>query len=496
MNILLKRLLFLPAVFVLFTPVSLADERVNWIVKADEMNRNAVVCIEGDKTEETGNSYDSGSSAKSFNGMGTGIVIDEKGYIVTNYHVVDGLRKIQVLTYNRKQYVAMLVARDPDTDIAIIRINANEPLQTIRVGRSDDLMPGEYCLAIGNPYGYPFTVTTGLISGLLRKVDVNDSLSYHNAIQVSAQINPGNSGGPLLNVHGEMIGMNAAIRAGAECIAFAIPVGQVVEVAAKLFENLVKKNVYLGAVVSQKESVGNSNGRFSERQSFVIVDSVDANSPAEAAGLQKGDRIVSIGGKKVNNKLDFYRSLVDIASHSDIVFETIKSGDSNDETGSVTISLAAARDYLLARDDSRGRNVRSGVPSRADITAKTAVIQPKTAAIQPKTVNVADEHVWQTLGISYEPMKKDEYRRQFADYLSKYPYGGIVVKAVKKDTEMARKGVMPGDVIVGIHEWAVTSESDVRFVAKEWNKIKSPSNKVQLWLFRDDSEFFTELSLR
>jgi serine protease Do len=486
--ILLVCQILLFAVYVSGTSLSVADERVNWVVRADEMNHNAVVCIQGDKIEETGHSSDSGSSVKSYNGMGTGIIIDEKGYIITNYHVVDGIRKIQVLTYDRKQYIATLVARDPDTDLAVIRVNADEPLQTIRIGRSDDLMPGEYCLAIGNPYGYPFTVTTGLISGLLREVEVNDSLSYHNAIQVSVQINPGNSGGPLLNVDGEMIGINAAIRQGAECIAFAIPVDQVVDVAAKLFENIVKKNVYTGAVISQKTRTGITTERFKERQNFIAVDSVDADSPAEKAGLKKGDRIVSISGKKVNSKLDFYRFMLDISSHTDVVFEAAKDG-SDGETADVIIPLGAARDYLTARDETRGRSVRNGMPNKADIF-------PKTASSQVKTVNSLDELVWQTLGIRYEPMKKDEYQRRFAEHLSEHPYGGILVKAVKEDSDAAKKGVMPGDVIVGIHEWAATSENDVRYIAKEWKKIKTPSNKVRMLLFRGDTAFFTEVSLR
>ena len=147
--------------------------------------------------------------------MGTGVVIDPRGYILTNYHVVDGVHEIQVTTSENKKYIASVVARDAETDLAVIKISPAEKMDAIPLGTSSDLMQGEPVIAVGNAFGYDFTVTEGIVSALHRAVQINDAQYYDDLIQTSAAINPGNSGGPLLNIDGEMIGLNVAVRAGA-----------------------------------------------------------------------------------------------------------------------------------------------------------------------------------------------------------------------------------------------------------------------------------------
>ena len=197
-----------------------------------EEARKAVVNLEGDRIEKI-DMNNPNEIGKAFNGMGTGVLIDPRGYIVTNHHVIDGIRNIKVTTSDGKEHKGIPIARDPVADIAIIKINDKEPFSTIKIGSSadEDLFWAEDAYAIGNPYGYSFSASKGVISGLKRDVPVNEKLTYALAIQTSVPINPGNSGGPLLNNDGEMIGINAAIRQGSQCIAFAIPVDQVVEVA-------------------------------------------------------------------------------------------------------------------------------------------------------------------------------------------------------------------------------------------------------------------------
>ena len=141
--------------------------------------------------------------------MGTGVVIDSRGYVLTNYHVVQGVKVIEVSTAEREKTTAKLLAHDPVTDLAILKINTKRPLPTIKIGTSSDLMLAEQVTAVGNAYGYEHTVTLGIISALNRTVQVNDEQVYRNLIQTDAAINPGNSGGPLLNMNGEMIGINA-----------------------------------------------------------------------------------------------------------------------------------------------------------------------------------------------------------------------------------------------------------------------------------------------
>ncbi|MGL4594636.1 MAG: trypsin-like peptidase domain-containing protein [Thermoguttaceae bacterium] len=452
------------------------ESRANWATRAFEKNCNAVVCIQGDKIDE----FTTRDSGKAYNGMGTGILIDERGYIVTNFHVIDGIRKIQVTTFDRKQYTATIVARDPDTDLAIIKITGRTPFQTITLGRSDDLKQGENCMAIGNPYGYDFSLTDGRISGINREVDVNDSLVYRVAIQTNTEINPGNSGGPLINVDGEMIGLNAAIRQGAAGIAFAIPVDQVINVAAKLIGEQAERNAFHGVKVRQ-ELMQNGTPNF-----IVIVESVESNSPAADAGVQVGDIIERIGEYKISNTLDFSRALIDLKAREDVVFVVRRSGDLYDRS----VSLGAPREDALARTV---RRPTTPSVSRSIPAAKTSnSVNPSTS---PKNSSL-DDLVWQVLGFSYTPMSKEEYKKSFALYLNDYPYGGVVIQGIREGSAASELGVMPGDVIIGIHEWVTTSQNDVRYIAKNWSTLKSSSGKVKLLLFRDGLPYFTELPLK
>ena len=155
--------------------------------------------------------------------MGTGVMIDPRGYILTNYHVVDGVREILVTMADGKKYIASLVARDLETDLAVIKISPRTKLPVIPLGTSSDLMPGETVIAVGNAFGYEDTVTRGIVSALHRAVQVSDAQYYDDLIQTDAPINPGNSGGPLLNIDGEMIGINVAVRAGSRASASPSP---------------------------------------------------------------------------------------------------------------------------------------------------------------------------------------------------------------------------------------------------------------------------------
>ncbi len=196
-------------------PARASDQRFTPIVKAAQRTKPSVVSIRGEKTVLPSPQDGATEPPRRVNGMGTGIVIDPRGYILTNYHVVDGVREIQVTTSEGKKYVATVIARDSETDLAVIKISPAQKMQVIALGTSSDLMPGEPVVALGNAYGYENTVTTGIVSALHRAVQINDAQFYDDLIQTSAPINPGNSGGPLMNIDGEMIGINVAVRAGA-----------------------------------------------------------------------------------------------------------------------------------------------------------------------------------------------------------------------------------------------------------------------------------------
>ena len=172
------------------------DLRRTAIVRAIQTSRDSVVNIHGEKFVS-----DSGDDAEDrrVNGMGTGVVIDPRGYAVTNFHVVDGVREIEVTLASGRTVAARLISHDRRTDLAVIKIDTVDPLPVIQLGTSDDLLTGETVLALGNAFGYEHTVTRGIISALHRNVDVSPTQRYEDLIQTDASINPGNSGGPLLN---------------------------------------------------------------------------------------------------------------------------------------------------------------------------------------------------------------------------------------------------------------------------------------------------------
>ncbi|HWC91263.1 MAG TPA: trypsin-like peptidase domain-containing protein, partial [Pirellulales bacterium] len=185
--------------FVALPGKSIAEPRRTAIVEVVEQARSAIVNIHGEKTVDATDAHN-GEGKRRVNGMGTGVIIDQRGYIITNHHVVDGVRKIMVTTADGENYVARLVSHDPKTDLAIIKIDGDSDFQVIRIGTSADLMSGETVIAVGNAFGYEHTVTRGIISALHRTVQVSDAQNYEDLIQTDASINPGNSGGPLLNI--------------------------------------------------------------------------------------------------------------------------------------------------------------------------------------------------------------------------------------------------------------------------------------------------------
>ncbi|HOM17870.1 MAG TPA: trypsin-like peptidase domain-containing protein, partial [Thermoguttaceae bacterium] len=279
------------------------SSRMSPIVRAVQRVRPAVVNIRGEKTLPTTEAAGSGvEGARRVNGMGTGVAIDPRGYILTNHHVIDGVKEIQVTLADGNRYMAKLVARDPETDLAIIKIDPPTPMPVIPIGRSDDLLPGETVIAVGNAYGYEHTVTRGIISALHRAVQVSEAQYYEDLIQTDASINPGNSGGPLLNEDGEMIGINVAVRAGAQGIGFAIPVNKALDVATRLLADYTQKTAWHGVKAADLPGA---------EAEGVRVEAVEEGSPAAQAGLKPGDRITAVGDEKVRRALDFYRTLLE-----------------------------------------------------------------------------------------------------------------------------------------------------------------------------------------
>src|SRR4051812_1480662 len=257
--------------------------------------RDAVVNIHSERTARGPASEELFALAPSqnrINGMGTGIVIDPRGYIVTNQHVVDEVNLIKVRLADGTARTARVLQRDAQADIALLKVETSRPLPVMPLGTATDLMVGETVVAIGNAYGYEHTVTVGVVSAVGRDVTLNREVSYKALIQTDASINPGNSGGPLINIHGDLIGVNVAIRAGAQGIGFAIPVDTMIRVAGPMLKTRSRQaggSASLGLVV---RDVLRKPGEDASPLRSVVVDRVDANGPAAKAGLQRGDTLV------------------------------------------------------------------------------------------------------------------------------------------------------------------------------------------------------------
>jgi S1-C subfamily serine protease len=242
-------------------------------------------------------------------GMGSGFIFTPDGFILTNSHVVHEAHDIRVTLSDGRHYPAQLIGDDPDTDTAVIRIDAGS-LKSVPLGNSRSIRVGQLVVAIGNPYGFQFTVTTGVVSALGRSFRSSTGRLIDGVIQTDAALNPGSSGGPLVNSRGEVIGVNTAIILPAQGICFAIPASIVEYVAGQLMKNGHIRRAYIG-VAGQNVSLHRRIVRYYALPSEqgVLVISVDPDSPAERAGLQPGDTIIAIDGISVNNIDDLHRQL-------------------------------------------------------------------------------------------------------------------------------------------------------------------------------------------
>jgi serine protease Do len=267
------------------------------IVEAVEKSKPSIVTI---KVEKRGN-----WGRKDV--VGTGVVVDEHGYVVTNRHVVTGADKVTVVLSDGGEIVSQIHTEDARHDLAILRLPAAGKLTALSFAPGSDLMVGETVIAVGHPFGYTNTVSTGIVSAVGREIKMPDGETLTNLIQTNASINPGNSGGPLLNVNGELIGINVALREGAQGIAFALNADTVQRVLSKHLS--AGRVARLGHGMTCREWVG-SGSEFRQR---VVVDEVVEKGPAAQAGLQRGDVILRLAGREVGNRFDVERALWDYA---------------------------------------------------------------------------------------------------------------------------------------------------------------------------------------
>ncbi len=350
------------------------------------------------------------------NGMGTGIVLDPRGYIVTNYHVIDEVQSLRAHLADGTRCPARVIAADKEADLAIIKIDPPRPLPVAPLGTAKDLMLAEQVIAVGNAYGYEHTVTVGRVSALKRDVTLNKEVSYKSLIQTQTPINPGNSGGPLFNRLGEVVGVNVAIRAGAQNIAFAIPVDAMIAKAAEMLSVRRRLGLTHGLVVADR-FVRDSDDALLRR--WVVVERVEPESPAAQAGLRAGDVLERVGELPVATSIDLERALFDRPVKGvPVRARRHTEGSAAEETVEATLTLQP-------------------------------VAQPLTAA----------DIVWRRLGLRVSTVGAEAVSR--ADRQLR---GGLLVQDVAGGSAAARAGLQRGDVLIGLHLWEAINLDNVLFV--------------------------------
>ncbi len=265
--------------------------------------------------------------------LGSGFIVHEDGYIITNAHVIEGAKNIKVMLGDSHEFLATVVSADQSKDLAVLTIETQSKLPLIHPGRSNDLMIGETVIAIGNPYGYSNTVTSGVVSAVGRDIEVSEGFWLRGLIQTDAPINPGNSGGPLLNVNGELIGITTAIRPDAQNIGFAIPVDTLADNLAQMLMPEKLRRVQLGLIMGRLKTVGEFTG--------LEVDSVVKESPAEKNGMAVGDLVLEMDGRKLNGVIDFYVKMMHKEIGEPIEIRYVRPKTLRPETKTVKLTMEA-----------------------------------------------------------------------------------------------------------------------------------------------------------
>jgi serine protease Do len=381
-------------------------------------------------------------------GLGSGVIIDPKGYILTNEHVISGAEVIVVTLADGRKFNAVLKGSDYRSDLAIIKIEA-ENLPFAKLGDSDTVQAGQWAIAIGNPFGFVTqnpkpTVTFGVISALHRTLPstATRGRAYLDLIQTDAAINPGNSGGPLTNIKGEIIGINVAIFSaggGSDGIGFAIPINDAKSILSKLLKGEEILYGWLGIGVQDLNAVLADYFQLSKPEGVLIL-KVFANSPAEKAGLKNEDIIIKFNDQDIKNTLDFLK----------LVRKT--------QTGE-RIKIKVVRNGLP-----RTLSVEMGViPQKQDMVVTTS-IAPKNPLQRPK-IKVKPEESQESAEAEQENpefvvwrgLKVSQLDEQIADAFENDDYRGVIVNDVQANSPAERSGIKVNDIITQINTHKVSS---------------------------------------
>ncbi len=377
--------------------------------------------------------------------MGSGFIIDGAGYIVTNNHVIDKADKITVILNDGKELEAKLIGTDPGTDIALLKVESSSPLPYVTLGDDSKLRPGDWVVAVGNPFGLGGTVTAGIVSARGRNIGAGPYTDY---LQIDAPINRGNSGGPAFNLAGEVVGVNSAIytpSGGSVGIGFAVPASTVIKVVAQLREHGSVNRGWLGVQIQPVDQETADAVGLAEAKG-ALVSMVTPGSPAEAAGFQPGDIVLKANGQDMADNRALARFVAELTAGQTASFEVWR--DSAPKTLTATIA---------ARDEDK---IRAQLGD-----GSTDPVNPgATEALPGVQLSAITDEIRQAMNV---------------------PAGteGLVVTKVEGGSDAAEKGLSQGDIVVAIGNQPVKSVADV---SKAVADAKAQNRKTVLILVEEN----------
>ncbi|URA11294.1 Do family serine endopeptidase [Thermospira aquatica] len=357
-------------------------------------------------------------------GAGSGFIVSKDGYIFSNYHVVKGANKIVVILSDNRQFQAKVVGYDEELDFAILKINANN-LPVVAIGDSDTVQVGDFAIAIGNPFGLSGTYTLGVVSALGRQ----GMTGFQRFIQTDTAVNPGNSGGPLINIRGQVIGINTAIRSqtGAyEGISFAIPINTALASADQILTKGRVERGYMGVVLGE---IDETTRKLLKIDGGVLIARVEKNSAAEKAGLKARDIILKVNGKSVSKPEDVQ-----------IMIGSQKPG--------ATVTLEILRE-----------NKKQNIQVTLDKRPTTSSAQKEPSQEQPGLATV------EFLGGIFAEANKSQLDANGAEY-------GVILQDVKEDSVLTQI-MRPGDIVMAINNQPIKNISDFRDFVKRYGNERS-----------------------